>query len=446
MYRRKLIKNATIVNENRTFVGAVLIDNDRIAEIIEGTEAVPSTPADIVVDASGCFLLPGVIDEHVHFREPGLTHKADMETESRAAAAGGVTTVLDMPNTVPQTTTAEALEAKWEIAARKCCVNHGFFIGATAGNVDLLRSIDPRKVPGVKLFMGSSTGNMLVDKEEALREIFKTVQMPIMTHCEDTDIINANMARLTAELGTEPGVNHHARIRSEEACYNSTALAVKLATEYGAKLHVAHVSTARELEFFSADADARITAEVCVPHLLYTDADYAQKGARIKCNPAIKTAADREALRRALTDGRISAIGTDHAPHLLREKQGGAATAVSGMPMIQFSLPAMLGLVDEGVLGLTDVVRLMCHNPARIFGIEERGFLRVGGKADMVLVRRRSWKLTPNRIESRCGWSPMEGHTFRWAVEKTYCNGRLLYDEGRIVDSHFRGEPVSFCH
>lgn len=446
MHRRKLIKNATIVNENRTFVGAVLIDNDRIEEIIEGKDAVPSIPADIVVNASGCFLLPGVIDDHVHFRDPGLTHKADMLTESRAAAAGGVTTVLDMPNTVPQTTTAEALEGKLEIAARKCCVNYGFFIGATADNVNVLRTINSRKVAGVKLFMGSSTGNMLVDKEEALREIFGTVRMPIMTHCEDTGIINANMARLTAELGTEPGVNCHARIRSEEACYQSTALAVKLAAESGARLHVAHVSTARELELFTAETDARITAEACVPHLLYTDADYARLGARIKCNPAIKTAADRTALRRALTDGRISTIGTDHAPHLLREKLGGAATAVSGMPMIQFSLPAMLGLVDEGVLGITDVVRLMCHNPARIFGIENRGFLREGGKADIVLVRRRSWKLTPNRIESRCGWSPLEGHTFRWAVEKTYCNGYLVYDEGRITDTHFRGQAVSFSH
>lgn len=446
MHRRKLIKNATIVNENRTFVGAVLIDNDRIEEIIEGVDAVPSIPADIVVDASGCFLLPGVIDEHVHFRDPGLTHKADMYTESRAALAGGVTTVLDMPNTVPQTTSAETLNEKMEIAARKCCVNYGFFIGATADNVPLLRTLNPRKVAGVKLFMGSSTGNMLVDKEEALREIFSTVRMPIMAHCEDTDIINENMARLTAELGTEPGICCHARIRSEEACYNSTALAVNLATEYGARLHVAHVSTARELELFSADADARITAEACVPHLLYTDADYARLGARIKCNPAIKTAADREALRAALTDGRISAIGTDHAPHLLREKQGGAAKAVSGMPMVQFSLPAMLGLVDEGVLGLTDVVRLMCHHPARIFGIENRGYLREGYKADIVLVRRQSWKLTPNRIESRCGWSPLEGHTFRWAVEKTYCNGCLAYSEGHITDSDFRGQAVSFCH
>lgn len=444
MHRRVLIKNATLVNEGRCFVGSLLIDNHHIEQIVEGTDGLPEIPADEEVDATGCYLLPGIIDDHVHFRDPGLTSKADMLTESRAAAAGGVTTVFDMPNTLPQTTTWDAYQEKMKLAAAKCMVNYGLFFGATNDNLQELTHLSPHKVCGVKLFIGSSTGNMLVDRRDVLQEIFETVKLPIMVHCEDTDIIARNMEACRKQYGDDPDVSHHPEIRSAEACYASTALAVELARNSEAQLHVAHVSTARELELFDA-APSRITAEACVPHLLFTDADYAKLRTRIKCNPAIKTAADRAALRAALTSGKISVVATDHAPHLLTEKRGGAAKAVSGMPMVQFSLVSMLGLVDEGVLELERLVELMCHNPARIFNIENRGFLREGYKADLVLVRPNSlWTLTPNRIESKCNWSPLEGRTFRWKVEKTYCNGFLLYNNGVITNDNFRGQAVTF--
>ena len=444
MHKRTLIKNATIVNEGRRFVGSLLIENHHIEEIIEGADIMPEIPADGIVDAEGCYLLPGVIDDHVHFRDPGLTHKADMHSESRAAAAGGVTTVFDMPNTIPQTTTMEAYEAKRVLAKDRSVVNWSLFFGATNDNAQVLKGLNIHKICGIKLFMGSSTGNMLVDKVEALNEIFATSRMPIMVHCEDTAIINQNMAAYKEKYGPDPDVKYHPEIRSEEACYASTALAVKLARENDAQLHVAHMTTARELELFSEEYP-KITAEACVAHLMFSDKDYARLGTRIKCNPAVKTQADRDALRAALTNGKISIVATDHAPHLLSEKVGGAAKAVSGMPMVQFSLVSMLDLVDEGVLTLEDVVTLMCHNPARVFQVENRGFLREGYKADLVLVRPKSyWTLTPNRIESKCNWSPLEGHTFHWKVEKTYCNGFLLYNDGHITDDNFRGQEITF--
>ncbi len=445
MHRRRLIKNALIVNEGRSFVGSVVVSGDRIDEILEGCGGEPLIPADAVVDAEGCCLLPGLIDTHVHFRDPGLTSKADMESESRAAAAGGVTTVFDMPNTLPQTTTEEALAEKLALAAGKCHVNYAFFIGATNDNAELLRRINRRRVAGIKLFMGSSTGGMLVDKEEALRTVFENSRLPIVAHCEDSALIAENQQRIQETEGADPDVRFHPAIRSEEACYRSTELAVRLARESGARLHVAHISTARELELFSP-GDSRITAEVCVPHLIFSDKDYARLGTRIKCNPAVKQESDREALRLALTDGRISTIATDHAPHRLREKSGGAVRAVSGMPMLQFSLPAMLELVEEKVLSIERLVELMCHRPAELFNVENRGFIREGYKADFVLVRPRSpWTLTPNRIESKCNWSPLEGHTFGWKVEQTYCNGYLIYNKGRLTDESFHGEAVTFC-
>ncbi len=445
MHRRIHIQNAVIVNEGRSFVGSLVIDDDRICEILEGRDRFPAIPADAVVDGEGAWLLPGVVDTHVHFREPGLTTKADMESESRAAAAGGVTTVFDMPNTLPQTTTQEAFDEKRCIAARSCHVNYGFFFGATNDNAETLRRLNRHKVCGIKLFMGSSTGGMLVDKEAALRTVFENARLPIVAHCEDTAIINENMARICREQGTDdPQIDAHSRIRSEEACLASTQLAVALAKEYGARLHVAHISTARELDLFS-DSVPHITVEVCVPHLLFSDKDYVRLGARIKCNPAVKTEADRAALRKALTDGRIATIATDHAPHRLWEKTGGAAKAVSGMPMLQFSLVAMLGLVSEGVLSMERVVELMCHRPAELFQIENRGYLREGYKADLVLVRPNSpWTLTPNRIESKCNWSPLEGRTFSWRVEQTYCNGFLIYNNGGITDRNFHGEAVTY--
>lgn len=444
MHFRTQIKNATIVNEGRQFIGTLVIDDDRIDEIIEGNDAEPVIPVDETIDGTGCYLFPGVIDDHVHFRDPGLTAKGDFNTESRAAAAGGVTTIFDMPNCQPQTTTMEAFKEKWMIATTKSVVNYGFYFGATAGNAYELSKLDPRKVAGIKLFMGSSTGNMLVDNEVALRAIFESAKLPIMTHCENTRLINENMKKAQDAYGNDPAVEHHPEIRSEEACYQSTALAVKLAQETEARLHVAHISTARELELFEAN-NPNITAEACVGHLVFCDKDYAKLGTRIKVNPAIKSEDDRTALREALNNGKIYTIGTDHAPHKMSDKMGGCAKAASGMPIIQFSLVSMLELVDKGVLTLERMVQLMCHNPAELLQIENRGYLREGYKADIVMVRPHvPWTLTPNRIQSKCNWSPLEGHVFHWRVERTFCNGFPIFNRGHVTDEKFRGQAVCY--
>lgn len=438
---RTLIQSGTLVNEGQTFEGSIVIEDGKISQIIPN-HTTPEASYDEVIDASGCFVLPGVIDDHVHFREPGLTEKADIDSESRAAAAGGVTTYFDMPNTVPQTTTLEALEEKFALAAKKSHVNYSFFFGATNNNASLFPQLDIHRIPGIKLFMGSSTGNMLVDRREALETIFASSPLPLMAHCEDTDIINRNMAEAKKNFGDDPKVTHHPEIRSEEACYESTKLAVELATKHHARLHVAHLTTAKELELF--DKGKNITAEATVSHLYFCDRDYAALGTRIKCNPAIKTERDREALREALNDGRIAVIGTDHAPHLLSQKEGGCAKAASGMPMVQFSLVTMLELVDQGVLSLERLVELMCHNPARLFEVRQRGFLREGYQADIVLVRPSTgWTVTKDTIQSKCGWSPMEGHMFLWRVERTLCNGHTVYQQG-TVDANYIGQPVAF--
>ena len=456
---RTVIQGGRIVNEGKIFDGSIVVEDTKISKIVEG-ETSPEDIVDEVIDASGCFVLPGVIDDHVHFREPGLTEKADIDSESRAAAAGGVTSFFDMPNTVPQTTTLEALEEKFALAAQKSHVNYSFFFGATNDNVALFDLLDEHRIPGIKLFMGSSTGNMLVDRRESLERIFSSARLPIMAHCEDTDIINRNMAEAKQKYGDDPEVAHHPEIRSEEACYESTRLAVELAQKHQARLHVAHLTTAKELELISMhnaqcimhNHNAQcimhnaqlITAEATVSHLYFSDSDYATLGTRIKCNPAIKTAQDRAALRQALNDGRIAVIGTDHAPHLLSQKEGGCARAASGMPMIQFSLVTMLELVDEGVLSLERLVELMCHNPARLFEVKKRGFLREGYQADIVMVRPHSpWACTKDVIRSKCGWSPMEGHTFQWQVDRTLCNGHTVYANG-IVDTDYIGQPISF--
>ena len=437
---KTLIKGATIVNEGRAFSGCIAFDDDIITDIFENQQ--PDASYDNVIDASGCYILPGVIDDHVHFREPGLTDKADIDSESKAAAAGGITTYFDMPNTLPQTTTPEALEEKFSIAATKSHVNYSFFFGSTNDNVADFSKLDIHSIPGIKLFMGSSTGNMLVDKREALERIFTTAPMPIMAHSEDTDIINRNMQEAKANGCDDPDISLHMHIRSEEACYNSTKLAVDLAKASGARLHVAHLTTARELELFGSDSN--ITAEATVGHLFFTSDDHQQLGAKIKVNPAIKTASDRDALRQALSNGKIDVVGTDHAPHLLQQKQGGSSKATSGMPMIQFSLVTMLELVDNGVLTIERLAELMCHNPARLFEVRQRGFLRKGYHADMVIVRPNSaWTVTKDTILSKCGWSPMEGHTYNWKVENTICNGHIVYSNG-IVDSNYIGRPVTF--
>lgn len=440
---RTLIKNGTIVNEGRSFLGDLVVNGEQIEEIYEGKA--PRGIYDQVIDASGCFVLPGVIDDHVHFREPGLTRKADIESESRAAAFGGVTSYFEMPNTNPQTTTLEALEDKFALGAQKSHVNYSFFFGATNDNVDSFDRLDVHRIPGIKLFMGSSTGNMLVDKYESLQQIFvkaKKLGLPVMTHCEDTDIINRNMAAYQKKYGEDPDVKFHPEIRSVEACYESSSLAVKLAKESGTHLHIAHVTTARELEFFGKDEN--ITGEAVIAHLYFSDEDYADKKAFIKCNPAIKTVKDRQALREALADGRISVVGTDHAPHEWKDKQGGCAKAASGMPMVQFSLVSMLELVDEGVLSIERMVEVMSHHPAKLFQVDKRGFLRPGYQADIVIVRpHTAWTVQKEIIQSKCGWSPMEGHEYQWQVEQTICNGHLIYNKGEF-DEAYRGEELTF--
>ena len=436
---KRLILHGTLVNDANKFDGSVIVEDSKITKIVEGN-TVPNASFDEVIDASGCFVLPGLIDDHVHFREPGLTAKADIDSESRAAAAGGVTTYFDMPNCVPQTTTLEALDEKFKLAAQKSHVNYSFFFGATNDNVDLFSQLDVHRIPGIKLFMGSSTGNMLVDRREALEKIFSTAQMPIMVHCEDTDIINRNMAEAKRLYGDDPKVTHHPEIRSVEACYQSTKLAVELALKHHAQLHIAHLTTAKELELLTDG----VTAEVTPSHLYFCDRDYNALGTRIKCNPAIKSAADRDALRQAAADGRIAVIGTDHAPHLLEQKEGGCCKAASGMPMLQFSLVTMLELVDKGVLTIERLVELMCHRPADLFGVRNRGYLREGYQADIVIVRpNAAWTLTKDVIQSKCGWSPMENHTFLWRVEQTLCNGHTVYKDG-VVDTNYIGQPVQF--
>ena len=418
----------------------IVVEGEYIAQITDKEEFPTSLVPGSLSAESPLLLLPGVIDEHVHSREPGLTQKGDLTTESHAAAAGGVTSIMDMPNVVPQTTSLETLAERQALGAAHSFVNYSFYFGATNSNAHLLPQLDPTTVPAVKLFMGSSTGGMLVDRGAALKAVFEQSPLLIMTHCEDSDTISQNLREAQARYGEDPDVRHHPEIRSREACIASSRLAVELAQETGARLHIAHVTTKEELRFSANN----ITLEACLPHLLFTDEDYTSLGTRIKCNPAVKTREDRDALRRALTDGRIATIATDHAPHLLSEKKGGCKRAASGMPMIQFSLPAMLELAEEGVLPVEQVVRLMCHNPASLFDITDRGYVREGMKADLVLVRRSPWTLTAKDVVSRCGWSPLEGRTFHWQVQQTYCNGRLVYDQGCFADGNHHAQALRF--
>ncbi len=433
---RTLIRNAVLVSDGARQHGSLLIDGDIIAGLYYGEARLPQ--ADATVDARGALLLPGVIDEHVHFREPGLTHKADIESESRAALAGGVTSVMDMPNVAPQTTSLALWHEQMKLGHKKCRVNYTCHLGATNDNIEEISRADTSLVPAVKLFMGSSTGNMLVGKE-ALRSIFRLSPLPIMAHCEDTARIDARMRQACSLYGDDPAVKLHTWIRDEEACYSSSSLAAALAREEGARLHIAHVTTARELSLLGGN----VTGEACVGHLLFTEDDYPALGTAIKVNPSVKTKADRKALLSALADGTLTAIGSDHAPHLLSEKQGGAAKAASGMPMVQYSLVAMLELAGEGCLSLERLVELMCHAPASLFGISRRGHLRVGYKADLTLVERREWTLTREDILSKCAWSPLLGRTFTHRVRQTYVNGQLAYDDG-IINDELRGEALTF--
>ena len=443
------ITGGTIVNQGRKYGGTIVIDGETIADILPATAAtcLPETATTRVVDVSGCFVLPGMIDSHVHFREPGMTHKATIATESEAAAAGGVTTFFDMPNTIPQTTTLKALNEKLQTAARDSRVNYAFFIGATRDNAEELSRVSPQLVPGIKVFMGSSTGGMLVDGDDALERLFSIdTVLPFMAHCEDTSIIEANMERHQQRHGDDPDVAFHPEIRSREACIASARKAVALALKHHKRLHIAHLSTAEELSMMAADTGVcrSVTAEATVGHLWFSDADYARLGTRIKVNPSIKTASDRAALRQGIADGRITTVGTDHAPHLLTEKAGGCRRASSGMPMVQYALVAMLELVSQGVISIERLAELTAHNPARLFSVQQRGFVAPGMQADLAVVRPCTpWSPDGADIRSKCGWSPMEDAVFHWRVAQTWCNGHEVFD-GTHVDSNYRGQQVRF--
>ena len=443
---KTIIRNATIVNEGRKFAGSVVIEDEFIQQVIEGDDS--SQFYDLEIDATGLYLFPGVIDDHVHFRQPGLTHKADIASESRTAAAGGVTSYMDMPNTIPPTTSLEFLEEKFQLGAANSRVNYSFYFGATNDNVDIIPRLDPHRVPGVKVFMGSSTGNMLVDREESLRHIFETSPLLLMTHCEDTGIIEANIRAFKKRYKGQNDfpVRYHSRIRNVEACYKSSSLAVQLAKETGARLHIAHISTAKELELFEAKPieEKQITAEAVIAHLMFSTEDYDTMETRIKCNPSIKTPEDRAALREALNNGLIDVVATDHAPHLESEKKGGALKAASGMPMIQFSLVSMLEMSDLDVLPIERIPTLMAHNPAKLFRIEKRGFIRPGYYADLTLVDPHgNWQVREGRYYTKCGWTPMDERTFRWRVRRTIVNGITAYSDGIVVDG-VRGNELRF--
>ena len=427
----RLIYNALLALDDSIEAGYVVIDCDKIQQVSVGMpDSHLMDACDSRQDAQGALLMPGVIDTHVHFREPGLTHKASIASESRAAVAGGITSYIDMPNVVPPTVTVEALEDKWDRAAKDSLANYSFYIGATASNVDMLiHDIDYARVPGVKVFLGSSTGGMLVDDAAVLRRIFAEVPALIAVHSEDETMIRHNMERAKARYGEDIPVAMHPLIRSEEACYECTRRAVELARELGTHLHVLHLTTARELELFDGPDDKHITAEACVGHLCFSDEDYTRLGTRIKVNPAVKTADDRDALRRAVASGCINVVSTDHAPHTLEEKSQKYLKSPSGMPLAQFSLVSMLELAVEGWFNKCVVVERMCHAPARLFGIANRGFLRPGYKADMVLVEEvpQGWTIDDDDVLSSCRWTPMKGATMHHRVVRTWVNGVEVY-------------------
>ncbi|MBC8617453.1 dihydroorotase [Parabacteroides faecis] len=441
-----LIKNARIVNEGRMFKGAVLIDRDKIEEVYE--EAVPVAASGVqVIDAEGKLLLPGAIDDQVHFREPGLTHKGDIASESRAAVAGGITSFMDMPNTKPQTTSIADLEWKLQRGAETSLANYSFFFGGTNDNMDEIRKLDRSRVPGLKLFLGSSTGNMLVDKKESLERIFGEADMLIAIHAEKEEVIKRNIAYYTDMYGEDLDISFHSKIRSEEACYASSSEAVELATRLNSRLHILHLSTAKELTLLSNEiplSEKKITGEVCVHHLWFHDGDYAKYGNRIKWNPSIKTLADRTALRNAVNDNTIDIVATDHAPHLLSEKEGSCLKAASGGPLVQHSLVGMLEMVAEGCFTYEKVVEKMAHMPADLFHIDRRGYIRPGYYADLVLVDpEKCWIVAPENILYKCGWSPFEGTTFHHSITQTFVNGQLVYDNG-VVDDDVRGMEVRY--
>ncbi|ACU06700.1 Dihydroorotase [Flavobacteriaceae bacterium 3519-10] len=439
-----LIKNARIVNENQITEGDLLIENGFISKI---QKTIDDEEVDQLIDANGKYLLPGIIDEQVHFREPGLTHKGDIESESRAAVAGGITSFIEQPNTVPNAVTQELLEEKYSIAAQKSFANYSFMMGGTNDNLDEILKTNPRNVAGIKLFLGSSTGNMLVDNPETLENIFSRTKMLIAVHCEDEATIRANTEKYRSEFGDDIPMKFHHLIRSEDACYISSSKAVELAEKTGARLHVFHVSTAKETALFRNDIPLKykkITAEVCIHHLTFTDADYETKGTLIKWNPAVKTQQDKDGLWKALLDDRIDVIATDHAPHTWEEKQNVYTKAPSGGPLVQHALPVMIEHFKNGKISLEKIVEKMCHNPAILFQIEKRGFIRESYKADLVLVDLDdSETVSKENILYKCGWSPLEGTELHSKVTHTFVNGNLVYENGEVKSGKF-GERLLF--
>jgi dihydroorotase len=433
--KRTLIKNAKIVNEGTIFNGDILIEGERIKQI---QDSISAKWADVqIIDAEGKYVLPGAIDDQVHFREPGLTHKANIETESKAALAGGITSFIEMPNTNPQTTTIEKLEEKFAIAAKTSSANYSFMFGGTNDNLEEIKKLDESSVAGLKLFLGSSTGNMLVDDPEILEKIFKSTNLVISVHCEDEATIRENLKAHIEAYGEDIPIEKHPTIRSERACFLSSSTAIKLAKETGARLHVFHLSTAIETALFTNKIplkDKKITAEVCIHHLWFTDKDYKEKGTFIKWNPAVKTAEDREGLWKALLDDRIDVIATDHAPHTLEEKQNNYTKAPSGGPLVQHALPAMLEMYHKGKISIEKVVEKMCHNPAILFQVKDRGYIREGYFADLVLVDLNSpWTVKSENILYKCGWSPFEGSTFKSRITHTLLNGSLVYHNFKFL-------------
>lgn len=443
----KLIHNALICNEYHKYYGYITIQDQRIESIGHGVPSDETIERAIEkIDARGSLVMPGVIDDQVHFREPGMTHKGDIASESRAAVAGGVTSYMEMPNVNPATTTIELLEQKYARAAEVSPANYSFYMGATNSNIDEIARINPKNVCGVKLFMGSSTGNMLVDEADTLTNIFKNSPVLIATHCEQEEIVRANMQAAIARFGDNVPIEMHPVIRSAEACYASSAKAVELAVRHNARLHVLHLSTARELELFESKplAEKKITNEVCVHHLWFTDEDYVKKGNFIKWNPAIKSRSDRDALREAVNSSRVDIVATDHAPHTLAEKSKPYLQAPSGGPLVQHSLTAMLEMVSQGYFSIEKVVDVMCHRPAELFRVEKRGFLREGYFADIAIVNlEHPWVVSPSNILYKCGWSPFEGQLFGAKVTHTLVNGELAYADGTVNDST-RGLRLTF--
>nr|WP_320117218.1 dihydroorotase [uncultured Marinifilum sp.] len=440
-----LIKNALIINEGKKFAGSILVKDQLIADIYTTPPEVTDANCKII-DAGGKLLIPGVIDDQVHFRDPGMPQKGDLYTESKAAVAGGTTSFMDMPNVKPQTITQELLTERYELGAKKSLANYSFYMGATNTNLEEILKTDPKNVCGIKIFMGSSTGNMLVDDIETLSQIFEKAPLLIATHCEDSPTIDKNTAEYLKKYGKDIPMEYHGKIRSAEACYKSSSKAIELAKKYNTRLHILHLSTGVEMDLFDNSIPAkekRITSEVCIHHLWFNDKDYLEKGSRIRWNPAIKTKKDQEKLWEALLDDRLDVIATDHAPHTEEEKDGNYLNAAGGGPLVQHSLVAMMEQARMGKIKMEKVVEKMCHTPAEIFQVEKRGFIRKGYFADLVLLSEDDWTATKENTLYKCGWTPFDGQKFQYKVEKTFVNGHLAYDKGKFNESN-KGMRLTF--